>query len=235
MQTSTTLILGSSGGLGQALTNVLGNDKTLQLLALSRTNSNFDHPSIDYNDEASLRKAADWVKHRCVDAPLTNVIVATGFLHSDIGSPERSWAQLDGAYLQQVMLINAIGPALAVKHFAPLLAKNMLTIWAMISAKVGSIADNSLGGWYGYRASKAALNQIVRTASIEMTRRNKYSICVALHPGTVATKLSEPFSKAGLNVRTPEVAATELINVIQNLQPSETGSFIDYQGNKLPW
>jgi NAD(P)-dependent dehydrogenase (short-subunit alcohol dehydrogenase family) len=122
-----------------------------------------------------------------------------------------------------------------LKHFAPLLAKDQSTLWAMISAKVGSIGDNALGGWYGYRASKAALNQIVKTASIEMTRRNKLSVCVAVHPGTVATKLSEPFSKAGLNVRSAEIAAEDIFAVIQQLKPADTGSFVDYLGNKLPW
>jgi NAD(P)-dependent dehydrogenase (short-subunit alcohol dehydrogenase family) len=210
-------------------------DSTRQILSLGRTPDENGQPSFDYVDEASLAGAANWAKERCVTAPLATVIVATGILHSESGSPERSWSQLDLQYLQQVMLVNAIGPALALKHFAPLLAKDQNTTWAMISAKVGSIGDNALGGWYGYRASKAALNQIVKTASIEMTRRNKLSVCVALHPGTVATKLSEPFSKAGLNVRSPEIAAEELVGVIEKLQPSDTGCFIDYLGNKLPW
>jgi NAD(P)-dependent dehydrogenase (short-subunit alcohol dehydrogenase family) len=210
-------------------------DSTRQILSLSRALGENGQPSFDYADEASLASAANWVKEHCLTAPLTTVIVATGILHSETGSPERSWLQLDSQYLQQVMLVNAIGPALALKHLAPLLAKDQNTTWAMISAKVGSIGDNGLGGWYGYRASKAALNQIVKTASIEMTRRNKLSICVALHPGTVATRLSEPFSKAGLNVRSPEIAAEELFNVIEKLQPANTGSFVDYFGDKLPW
>jgi NAD(P)-dependent dehydrogenase (short-subunit alcohol dehydrogenase family) len=210
-------------------------DSTRQILSLSRTPGDDGQPSFDYADEASLAGSANWVQERCLTTPLTTVVVATGILHSESGSPERSWSQLDSQYLQQVMLVNAIGPALALKHFAPLLAKDQNTTWAMISAKVGSIEDNALGGWYGYRASKAALNQIVKTASIEMTRRNKLSICVALHPGTVATKLSEPFSKAGLNVRSPDFAADELVEVIEKLRPTDTGCFIDYLGNKLPW
>jgi NAD(P)-dependent dehydrogenase (short-subunit alcohol dehydrogenase family) len=210
-------------------------DPTQQILALSRTAGENGQPTFDYEDETSLARAATWAREQCLTAPLITVIVATGILHSESGSPERSWSQLDSGYLQDVMLVNAIGPALAVKHFAPLLAKDQSTVWAMISAKVGSIGDNDLGGWYGYRASKAALNQIVKTASIEMTRRNKLSACVALHPGTVATKLSAPFSKAGLNVRSADVAAEELFNVIQRLQPADTGSFIDYLGNRLPW
>jgi NAD(P)-dependent dehydrogenase (short-subunit alcohol dehydrogenase family) len=233
--TSTTLILGGSGGLGKALAQCLSKDPTRQILSLGRTASENEQPSFDYGQEASLANAAAWVQGKCINASLSTIIIATGILHSKSGAPERSWSQLDTQYLQETMLVNAIGPALALKHFAPLLPKDQPTTWIMISAKVGSIGDNALGGWYGYRASKAALNQIVKTASIEMTRRNKLSVCVALHPGTVATKLSEPFSKAGLNVRAPSIAAQEIVNVIEKLQPKDTGSFIDYLGNKLPW
>jgi NAD(P)-dependent dehydrogenase (short-subunit alcohol dehydrogenase family) len=233
--TSTTLILGGSGGLGSAMARRFAQDGTQQIIALGRKAGEHGQPSFDYEDETSLARTARWLHEQCQSAPLTTVIVATGILHSETGSPERSWSQLDLGYLQEVMLVNAIGPALAIKHLAPLLAKDRATTWVMISAKVGSIGDNALGGWYGYRASKAALNQIVKTASIEMTRRNKLSTCVALHPGTVATKLSEPFSKAGLNVRSPEIAAEELAGVIEKLQPTDTGCFFDYLGNKLPW
>jgi NAD(P)-dependent dehydrogenase (short-subunit alcohol dehydrogenase family) len=232
---NTTLILGGSGGLGSAMATRYARDPTQQILALGRTAGENGQPSFDYEDETSLAHAATWVEEQCLNVPLTTVIIATGILHSQSGSPERSWSQLDAGYLQEVMLVNAIGPALAVKHFAPLLAKDQNTLWAMISAKVGSIGDNALGGWYGYRASKAALNQIVKTAAIEMTRRNKLSVCVAVHPGTIATKLSAPFSKAGLNVRSPEVAAEEIFNVFQQLKPTDTGSFVDYLGAKLPW
>ena len=153
--------------------------------------------------------------------PLRLVIVATGFLHAEGTGPERSLSQLDAAYLQKVFLINTIGPALIAKHFAPLLAKEGAVTLAMVSAKVGSISDNALGGWLGYRASKAALNQVVKTASIELARRNKQTVCVAVHPGTVATKLSDPFSKNGLNVRPADVAAEEILQVLHSLQPQE--------------
>ena len=102
-------------------------------------------------------------------------------------------------------------------------------------AKVGSIGDNALGGWYGYRASKAALNQIVKTASIELARRSRQAVCVALHPGTVDTPLSQPFAKAGLNVRPPAVAAAELLAVLAGLTHAQTGGFFDYRGQALPW
>ncbi len=226
------LVIGSGGGLGAAMVLALQADaRYSQVLGLSRSSS----PALDYADEATLAASAQWVAQQCAGAALRTIIVATGYLHSEGACPERSWSQLDAAYLQRVMLVNAIGPALVIKHFAPLLTRERSSCMAMISAKVGSIGDNALGGWYGYRASKAALNQIVKTASIEMTRRSKLSVCVALHPGTVATALSEPFSKTGLTVRTPQVAAQELLRVVHHLQPAQTGGFYDYQGQELPW
>jgi NAD(P)-dependent dehydrogenase (short-subunit alcohol dehydrogenase family) len=210
----------------------LQNDSSYsQVLSLGRSTT----PALDYADEATLAASAQWVAAQCANAPLRTLIVATGYLHTDGAGPERTWSQLDAAYLQRVMLINAIGPALVFKHFAQLLARDRVTRMASISAKVGSIGDNALGGWYGYRASKAALNQIVKTASIEMTRRSKLSVCVAIHPGTVATLLSEPFSKTGLNVRPADVAAAEILQVVHVLQPAQTGGFYDYRGESLPW
>jgi NAD(P)-dependent dehydrogenase (short-subunit alcohol dehydrogenase family) len=233
---STALVIGGTGGLGAALVAALQQDtRYTQVLSLSRSRALAGTPALDYADEATLLASAQWVAAQCANAPLRTVIVATGYLHTDGAGPERSLAQLDAPYLQRVMLVNAIGPALVAKHFAPLLPRDRSTCLAMISAKVGSIGDNALGGWYGYRASKAALNQIVKTVAIDMTRRSKLSICVALHPGTVATTLSDPFSKSGLNVRPPAVAAAELLQVIHALQPAQTGGFFDYRGNTLPW
>ena len=163
------------------------------------------------------------------------IIVATGFLHGAQGQPERSLAHLDADYLRHVFQVNAIGPALVMKHFLPLLPKQGRCVAVFVSAKVGSIGDNALGGWYGYRASKAALNQLVKTASIELTRRNNESICVALHPGTVATALSQPFAKTGLKVRPPEEAASDLLAVLQGLTPEKTGCLMDYHGATLPF
>lgn len=229
---ATALVVGGTGGLGAALVQVLqGDAQYSQVLSLGRSTQ----PALDYANEASLAQCAQWLVQQCAGAPLRTVVVATGYLHSAGVGPERSWSQLDAAYLQQVMLVNAIGPALLVKHLAPLLARDRVTRWAMMSAKVGSIGDNALGGWYGYRASKAALNQIVKTTAIEMTRRSKLSVCVAIHPGTVATPLSDPFSKTGLNVRPAPQAAGEILQVVHALQPPQTGGFFDYQGNLLPW
>ena len=226
------LVIGASGGLGAALTQGLrGQLHYTQVLALSRSSL----PVLDYAQEDSLVQAAQWVAGQCSHTPLRLIIVATGMLHIDGAGPEKSLAHMDADYLHQVFAINAIGPALVLKHFAPLLSKQGDVRVVMVSAKVGSIADNALGGWIGYRASKAALNQIVKTASIELARRNKASICVALHPGTVDTALSKPFGKSGLNVRSPDVAASEILGVIHGLSALDTGSFVDYLGAKLPW
>jgi NAD(P)-dependent dehydrogenase (short-subunit alcohol dehydrogenase family) len=122
-----------------------------------------------------------------------------------------------------------------MKHFLPLLPKVGRCVFATLSARVGSIGDNHLGGWYSYRSSKAALNQLVRTASVELARRNPETICVALHPGTVRTSLTEDFAKAGLEVQEPPVAASRLLEVIQKLSPAQTGGFFDHRGEPIVW
>ena len=229
------LIIGSSGGLGAALLAQLeGDAKYAKAIGLSRSTE----VSINYDDETSIAKAAQHVADLCAasNLHLRLMVVATGFLHGDQGQPERSFTNLDAAYLQHVFKINTLGPALVMKHFLPLLPKTGRCVAGFVSAKVGSISDNALGGWYGYRASKAALNQLVKTASIELIRRNKDSICVSLHPGTVATALSEPFAKTGLNVRLTTEAAADLLAVLAVLagvSPPDTGCLVDYMGRKL--
>ena len=228
------LVIGSGGGLGAALLAQLkGDTDYAQAVGFSRSTE----VSIDYLDETSLAKAAQSVASLCAasNMQLRLLIVATGFLHGDVGQPERSLTNLDAAYLDHLFKINTLGPALVMKHFLPLLPKTGRCVAGFVSAKVGSIGDNALGGWYGYRASKAALNQLVKTASIELTRRNKDSICVSLHPGTVATALSEPFAKTGLNVRPASEAARDLAVVLAGLSPSDTGCLVDYQSQKIPF
>ena len=232
------LVIGAGGGLGAALVAQLSGAPGATgafpvVLALGRSTQ----PALDYNHEASVQAAASWVAAQCAERQLELrlIIVATGFLHGAPGQPERSLAHLDADYLRHVFQVNAIGPALVMKHFLPLLPKQGRCVAAFVSAKVGSIGDNALGGWYGYRASKAALNQLVKTASIELARRNKHSICVALHPGTVATALSQPFAKTGLKVRPPEEAASDLLAVLQGLTLEKTGCLVDYHGATLPF
>ncbi len=240
LDSNTAIIIGASGGLGVGFTKILAVDAAFQsrysqILGFSRQPA-ANHPqTIDYADESTIARSAAWAAEQCQTSPLRLLIVATGYLHSNGQGPERGLQHLNADYLQRVMLVNAIGPALVLKYFAPLMPKTGDMRLAFVSAKVGSISDNALGGWYGYRASKAALNQIVKTASIELARRNKKTLCLALHPGTVSTLLSDPFSKSGLNVRSPEVAAAELLRVIHHMDAVQTGGFYDYKGNHLPW
>jgi len=228
------VVVGAGGGLGAALLAQLQEDTSfVRVLALGRSSE----LPMDFADETSIAAAAQTVAGICQQSGLALrlLLVASGFLHGQAGQPERSWSHLDADYLQHVFLVNTLGPALLIKHFFPLLPKRGHCVAGFVSARVGSIADNSLGGWYGYRASKAALNQLVKTASIELTRRNPDSVCVALHPGTVDTALSQPFAKTGLKVRPPQQAATELLGVIAGLGPANTGTLMDYQGQTLPF
>jgi len=165
----------------------------------------------------------------------TLVFDATGFLHGDGMEPEKSWRELDPAHLAHAFAINAIGPALLMKHFLPLLPRERRAVFATLSARVGSIGDNRLGGWYAYRASKAALNQLVRTAAVELRRGRPQAICVALHPGTVDTGLSAPFAKSGLQVQAPAEAAARLLAVIERLGPGDSGEFLPHRGAPVPW
>lgn len=233
---SLALVMGAGGGLGAALVQALsapGPHGMDSVLALGRGTQ----PAIDYSDEASLRKAAAWVAAQCAaqGAELRLLLVASGFLHGEEGQPERSWSHLDADYLRQVFLVNTIGPALVMKHFLPLLPRQGRCVAGFVSAKVGSIGDNALGGWYGYRASKAAHNQLVKTAAIELKRRNPQALCVAIHPGTIDTALSQPFAKTGLSVRPPAEAAADLLGILPGLTTAHIGALVDYKGQTLPW
>ena len=189
--------------------------------------------SLDVCSERSVAEAAAAVS--ATGLPLRLLINATGFLHGEGYEPEKSWRQIDPGHMAKSFAVNAIGPALLVKHFLPLLPREGKAVFVTLSAKVGSIGDNRLGGWYSYRASKAALNQIVRTAAVELARRQRESLCVALHPGTVSSRMTSPFRKEGLDVCTPEEATTRLLSVVDGLKPADSGGFLDYRGQPLPW
>ena len=223
-------VIGASGGIGSAVATLLdqdgGFDRTLRF---ARTST----PAFDVTSEDSVAAAAQTV--RATGLPLRLLFVATGFLHDAEHRPERSLRDLSPVHMAKAFAVNAIGPALVLKHFAPLLPRTGKAVIAFLSAKVGSIGDNRLGGWHSYRASKAALNQIVRTASVELARSRPESICVALHPGTVDTPLSAPFAKGGLEVRAADAAARQLVDVIAALTPWHNGAFLDHRGGELPW
>jgi NAD(P)-dependent dehydrogenase (short-subunit alcohol dehydrogenase family) len=224
------VVIGAGGGIGAALTEALHHSGAFaRTIGFARSAT----PAIDVANEDSVAAAAHTAQ--ATGLPLRLLFVASGFLHGGPFRPERALRDLSAAHMAKAFAVNAIGPALVLKHFAPLLPKSDKAVIATLSAKVGSIGDNRLGGWHSYRASKAALNQIVRTAAIELARSRPQAICVALHPGTVATPLSAPFAKGGLDVRPPAVAARQMLDVVSALEPRHSGRLLDYRGDELPW
>ena len=223
-------VIGCSGGIGAACIEALEHSgRFARVIGLGRGGV----PTLDLGDEASIAEGAAALA--ATGLPLRLVIDATGFLHGQGFVPEKSLSQLSAAHLAYAFAVNATGPALLMKHFLGLLPRRGKSVFATLSARVGSIGDNRLGGWYSYRASKAALNQLVHTAAIELSRSHRAAVCVALHPGTVASALSEPFAKAGLDVQSPDLAAARLLGVIDRLTPADSGSFRDWRGDALPW
>jgi NAD(P)-dependent dehydrogenase (short-subunit alcohol dehydrogenase family) len=162
------------------------------------------------------------------------VVVASGYLHG-AWMPERRLREIEPAHMAHAFAINAIGPALIMKHAMNWMPRQGRAVFAVLSARVGSIGDNRLGGWLAYRASKAALNQALRTAAIEFHRHNKEAVCLALHPGTVASPLSAPFAKAGLTVRPPGEAAAALVRVMLGAGTPGEARFLDYAGAEISW
>ena len=224
------VVVGATGGLGGALADgIEGSGAFARVERLSRSSS----PPLDLTDEATIAGAAEHVRAGGLVPRL--VVNAAGFLHGDGVQPEKALSRLSADALQRNFAVNAIGPALLMKHWLPLLPREGRSVFATITAKVGSIADNRLGGWYSYRAAKAAHNQLLRTAAIEIARTRPEAVLVALHPGTVRSALSEPFAKSGLDVREPWEAATDLLAVIDALAADDTGSFRSYDGSALPW
>ncbi len=226
----TAVVIGASGGIGGALLGALeAEGRWRRVIGLSRRSE----PMLDITEEASLAAAAEWLGREAPDLAL--VVVATGFLHDARFQPEKAMRQLDPAHLAQSFAVNAIGPALAMKHLLPRLRRDGPAVFAALSARVGSIGDNRLGGWWSYRASKAALNQLVRTAAVELRRTHPGAAIVALHPGTVETGLSAPFSRAGLDVLAPALAARRILEVLAGIGPERSGGFFDHLGRPVPW
>ena len=218
------VVVGAGGGLGGGFVAALRACGRFREVVAAR------RPAVDVTQEDSIRALA-----AALPAPPRLVVDATGLLHDAGLRPEKSWRELDAAQLARSFAVNAIGPALLMKHLLPLLPRQGRAVFATLSARVGSIGDNRLGGWYGYRASKAALNQLVSTAAVELRRTHPQAICVALHPGTVATPLSSPFAKQGLDVQQPEAAVAAMLRVIGALRPEQSGGFFDQRGEAVPW
>ncbi len=220
------LILGSEGALGQAFCDLLRDQHPqAQVVGLHRHSK----PALDLLSEVSLQQAAQTVAGQ---GPFDLVIYAAGVLHTADFMPEKKLGQLNQAQWQHTLMVNTIAPALVLRYFQPLLSEQ--GSMAFLSAKVGSIGDNRLGGWYSYRASKAALNMLIKTAAIEIQRSRPQQTLLALHPGTVQSRLSQPFH-GGAQARPASEAAAQLLAVIDQKGPPESGGFFSYDGSALPW
>jgi len=192
-------------------------------------NRQSEHP-LDYQNPTSIQSSADALADK---GPFQLIINTIGILHSQAWMPEKKLDDLNTEQLSELFSINTIGPALSIRHFSKLLDPTH-SIMVTLSAKVGSIEDNRLGGWYSYRASKAALNMIIKTASIELGRTKPNVALIAMHPGTVNSRLSRPFRGEQIG-RPPQDAAADMFRVIENIQLEDSGSFVSYSGEKLPW
>lgn len=233
-------VIGASGAIGRAMVEQLILDQSVErIYAFSRSGAKF-HSSkiisgtINFEIEDSIRDAAKTVGE---DRPLNLVIIATGFLHDKGTAPEKSIRDLSHENFIKNFTINTIGPALIAKHFLPIMPKEQPSVFSCISARVGSISDNRLGGWYAYRAAKAALNMTLKNLSIEASRRFKQTIIVGLHPGTVESPLSKPFrtSVSDGKLFTPEYSAQCLINVIDNLAHGDSGKIFAWDGSVIEY
>lgn len=216
------LVVGSSGGIGGALCAALA--QRGDVVGLSRSTD-----GLDVTDEASVARVLGGL-----EPGFDLVFVATGALVLNGNGPEKALRAIDPAALAAQFALNAIGPMLVLKHALRLMPKDRLARFAALSARVGSIGDNTLGGWYSYRAAKAALNQFLHTAAIEVARTHRQAVVLALHPGTVATGLTEVHG-AGHPTVTPAEAAANLLAVLDATTPAETGQFFDWAGKRIAW
>jgi NAD(P)-dependent dehydrogenase (short-subunit alcohol dehydrogenase family) len=232
-------VFGASGGIGAALVNLLAADPHCGAVYAGARSKTAEYAKVqpfnfDLRDEGSIASAAQMMG---AGGPLDIVLVATGILHSGELKPEKTYRALEAEAMAAAFEINAIGPALIAKHVLPQLARDRKAIFAVISARVGSISDNRLGGWHAYRASKAALNMLIRNFAIELTVRNKRAVCVALHPGTVDTNLSKPF-QAGVTPEklfTPNHSAAAMLRALGAATAERSGTLIAHDGQTIPF
>lgn len=214
------VVIGASGGIGAALTRAL-RLRGDQVVGLSRR-----HDGLDITREETVRRHLEGL------SDIDLLIVATGALQGAGQPPEKTLRALEPAALADQFALNAIGPALVLKHALPRLTRERPAHVAVLSARVGSIGDNRLGGWYSYRAAKAAVNQIVHTAAIELARTHPQAVCVSLHPGTVETAFTQGYRAPKV---TPDAAAANLLSVLEGLAPADSGGFFDWAGKPVPW
>ena len=216
------LVVGASGGLGAALTLALKAEGS-EVIELSRSSSGFDltDPVVVDQTLSGLQGHFD------------RILIVSGILAPSGARPEKSLAEINAENMAKVMAVNAIGPAIVLRHAPRLLPRKDPATIGVLTARVGSIGDNQLGGWYSYRASKAAANQIVRTAAIELARTHKLATVVALHPGTVDTHFTRDFRNHTKVL--PDQAARYLLSVLNCLGPMDTGRFFDWAGEPVPW
>jgi len=220
------LVIGASGALGAAFCELLNEDPRCSFVRELGRNS---APGLDLEKPDSIASAAAELAE---EAPYQLILHAAGLLHREDIKPEKSYTSIEADALQAIFQVNTLGPALILRHFLPLLdARGAM---AVLSAKVGSIGDNRLGGWYAYRASKAALNMLIKTAAIELARTRPQTRVLSLHPGTVISGLSQPFKGASA-ARPASLAARELLSLIDRLAPADSGNFFAYNGERLPW
>jgi len=240
------VVLGGRGGIGEAFVDALATSTAVdRVFATSRDarwcGARSEHPKVErltleLTDERSFERLTDHLR-RAGQAPRI-ILNCTGLLHTDALRPERAWRELDAEAMARSFAVNAIAPALAIKHLIPTMPRRKSAIFATLSARVGSIGDNRLGGWYSYRASKAAQNMIVKTASIEAATRHPKLLVVALHPGTVASELSAPFTKRlkpGHAVFSPVESCAYLSEVLTGLSSTDSGGFFAWDGASIPW
>ncbi len=217
------LIIGHTGGIGHAFAENLAG-KGYHVTGVSRSTD-----GLDMTDEASIHDAMEAVQGR-----YHLIFVATGALVIDGAQPEKAISQLSSSAALNQFSLNALGPALVLKHCKHILPRDEPAVFAALSARVGSISDNRLGGWYSYRASKAALNQLIHSAAIELARTHKKLACVTLHPGTVATRFTEKYQSNHPTI-SPQEAAQRLVHVVENVRAEDTGKFLDNRGQVIPW
>ncbi len=234
-------IFGASGGIGAALVAQLESSGRYDYIhagarSLPRTWSPRTVPfCFDLEDEASITGASQEIGEA---GPLDLVIVATGILHrEDWIAPEKSWRAIDAEAMAKLFAINTIGPAIIAKHILPLMRRNSRCVFATLSARVGSIADNQLGGWHSYRASKAALNMLIRNFAIELSARNPLGIVAAIHPGTAQTPLSNSFIRniPEGKIFQPEQSAAHILSVIDKLSARDSGGLFAWNGERIPY